>query len=460
MQQNLIDAFSQIVGAEHVLTGKEDLLHYAYDTTPGLSQIPDAVIAPATTVEVSKVLVIANTEKIPVYACGCGTNICGTTTPTTGGIILLMNRLNKILEIDTANLVATAEAGVTVADLNWEVLKSGLMYPPDPGTIDTATMGGTIAQNSGSLFGLKYGASKHYIMGLEIVLADGRILKTGGKNVKDVAGYDLTKLMTGSQGTLGIITKVIVKLMPEPETRKSVMAIFNSLDKVDTVVTTIVTAKIIPAALEIMDKTTIGAIEKYASSGLPATAEAVILIEIDGIETVVESNTAKIIEILQANDADNIIVAEAPAEQAKLWATRRAALPALAKLGSATFVEEATVPRSKALDLVRAVNEISAKYKVIIGTFGHAGDGNLYPTIVCNVQDKAGMQQVANAVGEMAATALRLGGSLSGEYGRGAGQIKYAESQSGPAGIAAMKAIKLALDPSGILNPGKLVGEG
>lgn len=459
MQNQVIDALKKIVGAEHVLTSKEDLLSYSYDATPGFQHMPDAVVVPGNTEEVSKVMALANQEKIAVYPRGSGTNLSAGCVPTKGGIVLLMTRFDKIIEIDTANLVATAEPGVIVSDLNKAIEPSGLIYPPDPGTVTTATLGGTVSENAGGLRGLKYGVSKHYVMGLEVVLADGKVINTGGKNVKDVSGYDLTKLFTGAEGTLGVITKIIVKLMPAPEARKAMMAIFNNLDNAGNSIAAIIANKIIPATLEIMDNATIRTVEDYAKVGLPVDAQAVLLIEVDGIPEVVEKEANKVLEVLKANNADEIRVAKDASERDKIWAARRAALPALAKLRPTTFVEDATVPRSLVPDMIRAVNEIAAKYNVQIGTFGHAGDGNLHPTIVCDIRDAEEMERVYKAMDEIFGTAIKLGGTLSGEHGIGLGKLKYMEDQFGAAGMATMRAIKKALDPNCILNPGKLVGE-
>ncbi len=459
MQSQLIDAFKKIVGPDYVLTSKEELLCYSYDATPGFAGQPDIVIIPANTGEVSRVMALANSEAIPVYPRGSGTNLSGGTVPMKGGIVLLMTRLDRIIDIDAANLVATAEPGVVVADLNKAVEEYGLIYPPDPGTVATATLGGTVSENAGGLRGLKYGVSKHYVMGLEIVLADGTVLNTGGKNVKDVAGYDLTKLFTGSEGTLGVITKVIVKLVPAPEARKAMMAVFSDLDNAGKSIAAIIANKIIPPTLEIMDNATIRTVEEYAKVGLPTAAEAVLLIEVDGIPEVVDKEAAKVIEVLKANGADEIRAAKDAAERDKIWAARRAALPALAKLRPTTFVEDATVPRSEVPAMIRAVNTIAAKYNVTVGTFGHAGDGNLHPTIVCDLRDADEMDRVYKAMDEIFATAIKLGGTLSGEHGIGLGKLKYMEDQFGAAGVGAMRAIKKALDPKCILNPGKLVGE-
>ncbi|SMC82558.1 FAD-binding oxidoreductase [Sporomusa malonica] len=459
MQQQHIDALKKIVGDEHVLTSVEDLHCYSYDATPGFSHMPDVVVKPATTEEISKVLSLANNAKIPVYTRGSGTNLSAGTVPTKGGIVLLMTRMNKLIEIDTENLVAVAEPGVIVSDLNKAVETYGLIYPPDPGTVTTATLGGTVSENAGGLRGLKYGVTKHYVMGLEVVLANGQVMNVGGKNVKDVSGYDMTKLFTGAEGTLGVITKIIVKLVPAPEAKKSMMAIFKSLDNAGNAIAAIIAAKIIPATLEIMDNPTIRTVEDYAKVGLPTDAEAVLLIEVDGIPEVVEKEAAKVMEVLKTNKADEVRMAKDAAERDKLWAARRAALPALAKLRPTTFVEDATVPRNKVPDMIRAVNEIAKKYNVTIGTFGHAGDGNMHPTIVCDIRDKEEMDRVYKAMDEIFGTAIKLGGTLSGEHGIGLGKLKYMEDQFGPVAMEAMRNIKRALDPNLILNPGKLVGE-
>lgn len=459
MEKRIIDALKQIVGAENVLTETEDLLCYSYDATPGFAGMPHAVVRPANTQEVAKIVTLCNETITPVYTRGAGTNLSAGTTPMKGGIVLLMTKMNKIVEVDADNLTAIVEPGVVVLDLNKAVEPYGLIYPPDPGTVYTATMGGTISENAGGLRGLKYGVTKHYVMGLEVVMPNGNICNFGGKNVKDVAGYDMTKLYTGAEGTLGIITKAIVKLVPAPEARKSMMAIYSNLDNAGKAIADIIRNKIIPATLEIMDNATIRTVEDYAKIGLPIDAEAVLLIEVDGIAEVVEKDAVKVIDVLNASGADKVQVAQTAQERDRIWAARRAALPALAKLRPTTFVEDATVPRSKVPDMIRAVNNIAKKYNVTIGTFGHAGDGNMHPTIVCDLRDAEEMERVYKAMDDLFQAALDLGGSISGEHGVGLGKLKYMETQFGKTGMEAMRAVKMALDPNNIMNPGKLVGE-
>lgn len=440
MESGLLGALRLIVGAEHVLTG---------------DGAPEAVVLPGTAAEVSRVLAAANAAGVPVYPRGAGSNPDGAAAPR-GGIVLALTRMNRILEIDTANLIAVAEPGVAVGELNRAVAEYGLLYPPDPGTAAAATLGGTVSANAGGLRGLKYGEAKHYIMGLEVVLADGRILNTGGKTVKDVAGYDLTKLVTGAAGTLGVVTRVTVKLVPAPEARQVMLAAFASLDDAGAAMAAMFAAKVIPAALEIMDNATVKAVEAYAPAGLPTDAAAVLLVEVDGIAAAVAQEGAKAAEALTANRATLRVAADA-AERDALWAVRRAARPALAGLRPTLLAADATVPRSRVADMVRAVNAIAARHDVAIATFGHAGDGSLYPTVGCDGGDEAELERVGRAMDEVFAAALELGGTLAG--GCGDDGLRYTEKRLGPAGLAAMRAVKKALDPNCILNPGKLVGE-
>ncbi len=300
--------------------------------------------------------------------------------------MLVTTMMNRILEVDAENLTATVQPGVIVQTLNDAVASHGLIYPPDPGTVATATMGGTVAECSGGLRGLKYGVTKHYIMGLEVVLADGSVLRAGGKTVKNVTGYDLVKLFTGSEGTLGIITGITVKLIPAPEYRRTMMAIFDDLDRV-----------------------TVQAVEEYARIGLPTEAEAILLIEVDGIREVVEKEAAVVLEICRRQGAASIRAAETDAERDELWAARRAAMPALAKMRPTIVMEDATVPRSNVPAMIRGLNDIARRHRLKIGTFGHAGDGNLHPAILTDVSDKEEMARVERAVDEIFALACGSG---------------------------------------------------
>jgi len=457
MKEQLIKELKTIVGNEWVQTEKEDLICFGYDATPGFFNMPDVIVQPANAEEISQILKLANREKIPVYTRGSGTNLSAGAVPMAGGIVMFTIRMNKIIEVDPIDRIAVVEPAVIVQELNVAVEKFGLIYPPDPGTVTTASIGGTVAENSGGLRGLKYGVTKHYVIGLQAVLADGQIVEFGGRTVQ-APGYDMVMLFTGSEGTLGIITKIIVRLVPAPAHRKSMMAIFDDLNDAGKAIADIISHNIIPATLEIMDNYTIRTVESFVKLGLPIEAEAIILAEVDGDYDTVEQDALKMEKVLRDNHSE-VNVAKSAQERDQVWAARRAALPSLAKLRPSTFCEDATVPRSKVPDMLRAVIDIAGKYNVQIGTFGHAGDGNLHPTIVTDLRDKEEMKRVYQAMEEIFMTALKLGGTLSGEHGIGLGKLKYMPNQFGEVGMSVMRSIKQALDPNNILNPGKMLGE-
>lgn len=447
-----------IVGKKNAFSQKEDLLSYSYDATAGMEKhMPDIVLLPSNREQVQSIMKYANEQAIPVYPRGSGTNLSGGTVPLNGGIVVSLVQMDKILEIDRENLVAVLQPGVIVQSLNEAIKEYGLIYPPDPGTVTTATIGGTVGECAGGLRGLKYGVTKNYVMGMEVVLADGEVIRFGGKTVKNVTGYDLTKLFTGSEGTLGIITEVTVKLIPAPEYRLGLMAVYDDLDKAARTISDIIKNKVIPATLEIMDNTTIRTVENYSKVGLPVSAEAILLIEVDGIEEVVRREFAVVKSTCEANGVVDLKVARNDQEREELWTARRAALPALAQVKPTTILEDATVPRSRIPDMIRSVREIARKYDLVIGTFGHAGDGNLHPTILTDERDKEEMVRVEKAVDEIFDAALKMGGTLSGEHGIGYAKKKYLEHEFGAKGLEVMKSIKKALDPKGILNPGKMV---
>lgn len=456
MDSKIISQLKQIVGDKWAMTCVEDRISYGYDATPGFFQTPDVIVHPANKEEVSQILALANREKIPVYPRGAGTNLSAGVVPMDGGIVLTTSRMNKIIEIDVDQMYAVVEPGVVVAELNAEVEKKGYLYPPDPGTVTTATMGGTVAENSGGLRGLKYGVTKHYVLGLEVVLADGRIAVFGGK-VPRSPGYDMAMLFTGSEGTLGVVTKIIVRLVKAPTHRKSMIAVFHDLNGAGKSIADIISNKIIPATLEIMDNYTIRTVESFVKLGLPTDAEAIILGEVDGDFDTVEQDAGKMEAVFRANGGI-VRVAQTASERDGIWAARRAALPSLAKLRPSTFCEDATVPRSRVPDMIRRITETAAKYQVQIGTFGHAGDGNLHPTLVSDLRNSEEMERVYQAMDDIFLDALSMGGTLTGEHGIGLGKIKYMPTQFGEVGMGVMRSIKRSLDPNNILNPGKMVG--
>jgi len=451
-----IVALRRELGAQNVLTAREDLLCYAIDATADLpGRSPEVVVTPVNVDQVVKTVRIAREFGLPVYPRGSGTNLSGGAIPLSGGIVLTAVNMNRLVEVDPANLTATVQPGVIIQTLNEAVAPYGLIYPPDPGTVATATMGGSVAECSGGLRGLKYGVTRDYVMGLEVVLASGEVIRCGGKTVKNVTAYDLVRLFTGSEGTLGIITEIIVRLIPVPEARETMLAGFNDLAEAGNAVIDIIGSKVIPATLEILDRFTIKAVEQYSSVGLPAEA-AVLLVEVDGISEVVRREAALVKQVIKKNNG-SVRTAESQAQRENLWSARRAALPALARLKPTTVLEDATVPRSKITEMLLAVEDIGRRYNLTIGTFGHAGDGNLHPTILADVRDAEEMERVRIAVEEIFRAALALGGTLTGEHGIGLAKKKFLPWEVGEAGMRALKGIKLAFDPGNLFNPGKLV---
>jgi glycolate oxidase len=458
LDNTIVKKLEEIVGKENVLTQKVDLMTYSYDATADMPhQLPDVVVMPSNTEEVQHIVNLACEHHVALYPRGAGTNLSGGCVPLMQGIVLSFQRMCTILEIDAENLTATVQPGVVIQDLNNAIAKYGLIYPPDPGTVATATMGGSVAENSGGLRGLKYGVTKHYVMGMEVVLANGNKVRFGGKTVKNVTAYDFSNLFVGSEGTLGIITEITSKLMPAPKYRRAMMATFKKVEDAGNTVAGIIAAQVIPATLEIMDNKTIKTVEDYAKVGLSKDAAAMLLIEVDGMAEPVVIQEAEVVQKVVKNNNGDLQVATSDEERDKIWSARRAALPALAQLGNCVIIEDATVPRSKITNMLVACAEIGEKNRVTIGTFGHAGDGNLHPTILADKNDKVEMARVHKAVDEIFAAALSFGGTISGEHGIGMAKMKYLGDEIGQNGLNLMKSIKKTLDPHCILNPGKMV---
>ncbi|HMK44696.1 MAG TPA: FAD-linked oxidase C-terminal domain-containing protein [Dissulfurispiraceae bacterium] len=458
MDKTVVERLEKIVRAGYVLTKKADLIAYSYDATADVqTELPDVVVLPDSAEQVQQIVKLANEFRVPIYPRGAGTNLSGGTIPLKKGIVLGLQRMNRILEVDADNLTATVQAGVVVQDLNNAVAPHGLIYPPDPGTVATATMAGTVAECAGGLRGLKYGVTKHYIMGMQVVLPNGEIVRFGGKTVKNVTAYDFASLFVGSEGTLGIVTEITAKLIPAPKYRKSMLALYKNLADAGNTVSGIIKAHVIPATLEIMDAKTIETVENYAKVGLPSGYAALLLIEVDGMaKEAVDAEAAAVVEVVK-NNSGELKIAQTDVERDKLWAARRAALPALAQLSPTTVLEDATVPRSHITDMLLEVQKIAEKYRLNIGTFGHAGDGNLHPTILADAKNTEEMERVHKAVDEIFAAALRFGGTLSGEHGIGIAKMRYLGDELGQSGLNLMKTIKEAFDPNYILNPGKMV---
>ena len=458
LDKDLIEKLEALAGKENVLSSKVDRVAYSYDATADMPrQMPDVVILPTDSAMVQALVNFARANKIAIYPRGAGTNLSGGTVPLKKGIVLSFQKMNKIIEVDAANLTAVVQPGVVIGALNAAVAPHGLSYPPDPGTVATATMGGSAAENSGGLRGLKYGVTKNYIMGMEVVLANGEKVRFGGKTVKIVTAYDFSNLFVGSEGTLGIITELTAKLIPAPKYRRTMMGVFKSLTDAGNSVAGIIKAQVIPATLEIMDRMTIQTVEDFAKIGLPTDAEALLLIEVDGMsDDLVQKEAEAVMQVVRDNSGD-LKTAASDQERDQLWTARRNALPALASLNNTVVLEDATVPRSKITDMLIACQEIGKKYNLTLGTFGHAGDGNLHPTILCDKYNKEEIERVHKAVDEIFAVALQFGGTLSGEHGIGVAKMKYLGDELGLSGLGLMRSIKESLDPEYLLNPGKMV---
>jgi len=460
-QDIITNKLIKIVGKASVLTDYEDRYAYAYDATAigDKLYLPDIVILPENKEQISEILKIANENDIPVTARASGTNLVGGCIPLNGGIVLHLSKMNKILNLDKENLTCTVQPAVVIGELQDIVAKEGLFYPPDPASLRVSTIGGSIAQSSGGPRGFKYGTTKDYVLGLEIVLADGTIMKTGGNVVKNVTGYNLTQLFVGSEGTLGIVTEATLKLIPKPQEQKVMLACFESINQAAEAITAIISAKITPATLDILDKNTMITIEKFHNTGMPIDMEAVLVIEIDGFKESVEVQTGQVVEICNKFGAENIRVSQNQQEAEAIWFARRSAFGAVARLRPNVLTEDAVVPRNKIPEFISAVRKICDKYGLTACIMGHAGDGNIHPNFSLDLRNKQEAENFEKAAKELFETAISLGGSLSGEHGIGMQKAEYMEAALDTSAILYMKKIKGLFDPKNILNPGKIFYE-
>ena len=456
LDQSNLNKLRDIVGAENVLTSREDLIPYAFDGTAAMKEMPGSVVFAVSTEQISAVLKLANDTETPVVTRGSGTGLSGGSVPAADCIVLCTVKMGAILEVDAANLTMTVEPGVTTIQIAEAAEKAGLFYPPDPGSMKISTIGGNVAENSGGLRGLKYGVTRNYVMGMEVVLPDGEVMRLGNKCVKDVAGFSLKDVMIGSEGTLGVITKVLLRLIPKPAAKKTMVATFDAMDAAAQTVSDIIAAQIIPCTLEFLDRTTIHCVEDFAKVGLPLDCEALLLMETDGHPAAVAEEAAKMEELAKANGAMEVRVARDAAEAAQLATARRSAFSALARLAPTTILEDATVPRSELAHMIRFVAEVAKKYELKIGTFGHMGDGNLHPTFLTDERNEAEIHRVHEAFKEIFDEAILLGGTITGEHGIGLAKKEFLPKFAGEAQMRVMRELRTALDPKGILNPGKM----
>ncbi len=454
--KDIIKQLSDIVGVNSVLSESADRVAYSYDGTSSWQSMPDVVVFPATTEHVSAIMALANEREIPVTVRGAGTNLSGGSIPVQGGIVLCMTRMNRIIDIDAANFTATVEVGVVLNTFNQALTQQNLFFPPDPQSFLAATIGGCVSENSGGPYALKYGIFKHYLLGMEIVMPNGQILSLGGRTVKNVTGYDLPLLLCGSEGTLAVITRVTLRLLPSPETRQTILAAFNEVTTAGAAVHRVLTSGLIPAKIEMIDNWIIRRIEEMSPLGLPKEAEAILLFELDGNADTVEKETQQVIRLCREADAIDVKPAKDATEANNFWAARRAGFSAIWGNSPTVLAEDVTVPTNRMAELIATIQKISRSHDVPIVMIGHAGDGNLHPCILTDQSNAEHYQKAEQVAAEIFTAALDLGGVISGEHGIGLEKKKFLNQAMEPGAIELLKSIKHVFDPKGLLNPGKI----
>ncbi len=457
--KTIVREIASVVGRDHITTAEEDLLCYAYDATHRQYR-PDAVVFPENTKEVSAIMRIAGSSHVPVVPRGAGTGMSGGALAVAGGLVMVMTRFNRILSIDEDNLIAVAEPGVVTARFQEAVEKRGLFYPPDPSSASSSTLGGNVAECAGGPRAVKYGVTRDYVLGLEVVLPAGEVIRTGVQTAKGVVGYDTTRLIVGSEGTLGIITKIILRLLALPEAVRTVRAVFPQIHDAAKAVVALVRSGVIPRSVEYMDQSAIRCVEAYVQMGLPVDAGAMLLIEVDGSVSAVAVSVEHVASVCRQHHASEVRAAESDQEAADLWQARKAISPALFRLGPDKINEDIVVPRSRIPDMVEWIDGFRRKTGLQIVSFGHAGDGNIHFNIMLDRTDATTLKKAEAAVEEVFRQTLAFGGTISGEHGVGVTKAPYLSLELGPEEISLMKRIKKAFDPNGILNPGKIFPPG
>jgi glycolate oxidase len=459
MNEKIKQALINIVGANNFTDDLIDMVSYSYDGSQHKHR-PACAVWPETSQHVSEVLVLANVEKIPVIPRGAGTGLSGMAIPAKGGIVLDLSHMNAILKISIEDRLAVVQPGVVYADLEKALLPHGFFFPPDPASGTVATLGGNVATNAGGLKGAKYGTTRDYVLGLQVVLPDGRIMRTGSKAMKSVSGYDLTRLFVGSEGTLGVVTELTLKINPKPTATSTALATFNNLDDAGQAVSQIMYSGIIPSALEILGRHTILAINQNTDLNLPEV-DAMLLIETDGYtQHETDYQIQKVIDVLVKNNPREIKQAKTEEEAKELWVARKSAYGVLARIKTHFVLEDVTVPMANISNLLKGVEAIAEKHNLQIASFGHAGDGNLHPQILYDGYDPDEAQRVEEACADLFQLAIDLEGTLTGEHGIGLSKAPYMSLEHDPVAMDVMRTIKKQFDPNNILNPGKMALEG
>lgn len=454
----LIKDLKHNLNSDNVLSTIEERYVYAQDATNAkkISHLPDAVVFVETIEQVQKVVALANKYKTPIICRGAGTNVVGACRTDHGGIVLNFSKMNKIIEISRENMTATVQPGVIVGDLQKEADKIGLFYPPDPSNLAVSTIGGSIAQSSGGAKTFKYGSTKDYVIDLKVVTAKGEILRTGSSTIKNATGYNLNSLFVGSEGTLGIVVEATLKLIPKPETKKVLMAYFDTIEDSVNAVNSIIEQRIYPATLDFMDKNAIQTVEKFYPAGLLCDKEAALIIEVDGFKSAIEYQQNIIVSILENCNASAIQYSTNEEEYEKIWTARRSSMGACAKLKPNVTTDDVIVPRKNLAKLVKGINEICQKYKLTVCMVGHVGDGSVHPQIPIDYRDEDEYRRFKLAKSEMYDLTAKLDGILSGEHGIGAEKRNYIHKVINNIALDYMRKIKKTLDPNNILNPYKI----
>ena len=455
MEKQLKKELLEIVGAGHFTDAREDLLCYAYDAT-GEKHLPEAVLYPASVEQVSAVLRLANARGVPVVPRGAGSGFSGGAVPLRGGVVMAMNRFDRILSIDSDNLVAEVEPAVVTARFQAAAAEKNLFYPPDPASHTFSTIGGNIAENAGGMSAVKYGVTKDYVRGLEVVLPSGEVVHTGSACAKDVVGYDLTTLFVGSEGTLGVVTRATLRLLPMPEARQTLTASFASMDAAARTVSSVIAEGIIPSTLEFLDSASLAAVKRHADVNLPEGAEAFLLIEVDGAADCLQRPLERVRSLCEKNRALEVRLAREKAEQNELWRARRSVSPALRAVSRYRMNEDIVVPRSAIPEMIDRIRATADKYGIPIINFGHAGDGNIHVTVMAGPSGEGDLPKMKKAVADIFADTVALGGRISGEHGIGLSKQPYIGLNLDRPTLALCRLLKKTLDPNNILNPGKI----
>ena len=451
----VLEKLRLIVGDDHVIVDPKKVEPYGSDAVKEKFP-PEAVVFPESTAQMVEILKLANEYLFPVTARGGGVGYTGGAVPIDGGIVIGTDRMDKIIEINVDDLYAICQPGITTFHLQQAVEKYGLMFAPDPASYQDSFIGGNIAENAGGMRTPKYGVTKHHVLGLEVVTATGEVIRTGGKTVKNVVGFDLTGLMCGSEGMLGIITEATLKLLPMPEATSTVRANFHSMEAACKVLTKFTPEGLLPMAMEVIDKFCVAAVEENFAFGLSKDAEAILLVAVDGSKEEVSKNAETIERIIGENGGFDILRARSKEDEDKLWDVRRAISPSLMKYGTLKINEDVVVPRSKVPELVAEIEQIGKRHNTFVANFGHAGDGNIHVNFVIDREDPAAIARARECVSETFQLSVALGGTISGEHGIGYVKSQYLSYAIDKPTLEIMKAIKRAFDPNGILNPGKM----